>query len=74
MAVNKVPTGTVLKLEFNVGIGAGGNPVYRTKSLNNVKSAATDQALFDVAAAVADMQDYTLSGVSRVDNAQLAED
>lgn len=74
MAVNKVPTGSVLRLELNVGIGDNGNPVYRTKSLNNVKPAATDQDLFDVAAAIADMQDYTLNGISRVDSAQLAED
>ncbi|MDD4334159.1 MAG: DUF1659 domain-containing protein [Desulfotomaculaceae bacterium] len=74
MAINKVPTGSVLKLVFNVGIGNNGNPVFRTKSLNNVKSTATDQDLFDVAATVADMMDYTLSGISRVDNAQLAED
>lgn len=73
MAVNKVPTSSVLRLELNVGVDDGGNPVYRNKNLNNIKPAATDQDLFDVAAAIADMQAYTLNGISRVDSAQLAQ-
>lgn len=73
MAVNKVPTGSVVRLELNIGVDEKGNPVYRSKSLNNVKPAAADQDLFDVAEAIAGLQDYTLDGISRVDNADLAE-
>lgn len=73
MAVNKVPTSSVLRLELNVGVDVGGNPVYRSKNLNNVKPAAADQDLFEVAAAIADLQGYTLNGISRVDGAQLVQ-
>ncbi len=73
MAVNKVPANSVLRLELQVGVSAGGNPVYRNRNLNNVKSAAADQDLFDVATALAGLQGYTLNSISRVDSAQLVE-
>ncbi len=73
MAVNKVPANSVLRLELQVGVNTSGNPVYRNKNLNNAKSAASDQDLFDVATALAGLQGYPLSGISRVDGAQLVE-
>ena len=71
MAVNKVPVGCTLKLSFQTGVDGSGNPVFRTKSLNNVKVAATDQAIYDTAAALAGLQANTLDAVYRVDSANL---
>lgn len=73
MAVNKVPASSVLRLETQTGVDEGGNPVFRTKSLSNAKPAAADQDLFDVAASLAGLQEYTLTGISRVDSAELVE-
>lgn len=73
MAVSKVPANSVLRLELRVGVNAGGNPVYRNRSLNNVKPTASDQDLFDVAVALAGLQEYPLNGVSRVDGARLVQ-
>jgi hypothetical protein len=73
MAVNKVPTSSVLRLELNTGVDEGGNPVYRNKNLSNVKPAAADQDLFDAATALAALQGYTLNGISRVDGASLVQ-
>ncbi len=73
MAVSKVPGNSVLRLEVEVGVNTSGNPVYRNRSLNNVKPTASDQDLYDVGAALADLQEYPLNGISRVDGAQLIE-
>ncbi|MDD3654127.1 MAG: DUF1659 domain-containing protein [Desulfotomaculaceae bacterium] len=73
MAVTKVPVGTALKLKVNTGTDGSGNPVFRTKSLSNVKSTAADQDIYDVAVSLSGLQDYTLSSISRVDNAELME-
>jgi len=73
MAVSKVPANSVLRLELRVGVNASGNPILRRKSLNNVKPAASDQDLYDVAAALAALQEYPLNGISRVDDAQLIQ-
>lgn len=73
MAINKVPDNSVLRLELRVGVNTSGNPVYRNRSLNNVKSTATDQDLFDVATALAALQEYPLNSISRVDGAQLVQ-
>lgn len=73
MPVTKVQNNSVLRLELQVGVNAGGNPVFRTKSLSNVKPGASDQNLFDVAAALADLQEYPLNDIARIDSAQLTE-
>ncbi|OPX85338.1 MAG: hypothetical protein A4E53_03556 [Pelotomaculum sp. PtaB.Bin104] len=42
MAVTKVPAGAALKLKLNTGTDGSGNPIFRTKSLSNVKPTAAD--------------------------------
>ncbi|MDI6814204.1 MAG: DUF1659 domain-containing protein [Desulfitobacteriaceae bacterium] len=73
MPVNRVPGGTVLQLELQTGVDAQGNPVYRNKNLRYVKPDAVDQDVFDVAQALAGLQEYTLSKVSRIDANQLVQ-
>jgi len=64
MAVDRIPGGTVLQLEFQTGVDPEGNPVYRNKSLSSVRPEAADQDLFDVAVALAGLQEYTLNRIS----------
>ncbi|TEB06503.1 hypothetical protein Psch_00035 [Pelotomaculum schinkii] len=73
MAVTKVPGNSILRLVLHVGDSGSGSPILRNRSLTNVKSAASDQDIFDVATALADLQDYPLNGVTRVDNAALIQ-
>lgn len=73
MAVTKVPGVSTLRLELQTGTSGSGNPVYRIKSLSNVKPDAADQDIYAVAAAVAQLQDYPLHSINRVDSAQLID-
>ncbi len=73
MAVNSIPAGTVLRMQFQTGVDADGDPVYRNKSLNNVKTGATDQDLYNVAQALAQLQQHPLAAVLRIDSAALEE-
>ncbi len=73
MAVSKVPSTTVLRLVLQTGVDGEGNPVYRNKNLNNVRPGAADQDLFDVAQALAGLQEYPLAGVNRIDSARLVQ-
>ncbi|MDD3654837.1 MAG: DUF1659 domain-containing protein [Desulfotomaculaceae bacterium] len=73
MAVTKVPTGAALKLKLNTGTDGSGNPVFRTKSLSNVKPAAADADIYDVAVSLSGLQSHTLASISRVDSAELME-
>jgi hypothetical protein len=56
-----------------VGTDESGNPVFRNKSLNNVKATASDQDLFDAATALSGLQSYPLTAVSRIDSAGLLQ-
>ena len=71
--VNSIPTSSVLRLELQIGVSSGGNPVLRRRNLVNVKSTANDQDLFDIATAVGSLQKYPLYGIARVDTAQLIQ-
>lgn len=73
MAVNSIATGSVLRLQLQTGVDNNGDPVYRTKSLNNIKPEAADQDIFDVAGALAGLQQHVLADVLRVDSARLEE-
>lgn len=73
MPVNRVAGGTVLQLELQTGVDAQGNPVYRNKNLRFVKPDAADQDLYDVAQALAGLQEYPLYKVSRIDASQLVQ-
>ncbi|WP_027355840.1 DUF1659 domain-containing protein [Desulfofundulus thermocisternus] len=73
MAVNRVPGTTVLRLVLQTGMDDEGNPVYRNKNLNNIRPDAADQDLFDVAQALAGLQEYPLAGVNRIDNVRLLQ-
>jgi len=58
-------------MEFQTGVDVNGNPVFRNKSLNNVKVAAVDQNIYDTALALSGLQANTLNSVSRVDSSVL---
>jgi len=73
MAVENIATESVLRLQLQTGVDTNGNPVFRTKSLYNIKPDATDQDLFDVAQGLAGLQQYVLENVLRVDNARIEE-
>jgi len=72
MAVIKTPIAATIRLSLATGLNAQGAPILRQTNLNNVKSAAVDQDLFDVANAIVGLQDYTLNSITRVDTADLA--
>jgi len=71
MAIVKTPLGDTLELIVQTGTDEGGNPVYQTRRFRNVKPEATEQDVFDVAAALAGLQQHTLSSVQIVESASL---
>lgn len=73
MPVVKVPSGSTLRLQLRVGTDGNGSPVFRNKSLNNVKATAGDQDLFDAATALSGLQQHPLTGVARIDSAGLLQ-
>lgn len=60
MAITLVPQAGTISIKLQTGTNASGNPVYSTRNYGNVKVAATDQQLFDVASAIAGVVKYTL--------------
>ena len=74
MAVVKTPTNTTLRMVFQTGVNDNGDPVYRRRSMTNIKHNATDQYIYNVAETLAGLQGYNLAEVTRADNAQLSDD
>ena len=69
-----IPYNSRLSLIFQTGVDPNsGAPILKTKSYTNVKHDATDQDVYDVATAIANLQKYLLHEVQRTDKAKLTE-
>lgn len=65
-------TNSQLRLIFHEGNDLEtGDPIYKTKSFNNVKTNATADQLFEVAQALTSLQELPLSSVERRDNSEI---
>lgn len=73
MAVVKVPQATRLQIKVQTGISQAGNPVYRLRTLQNIKTSASDADLYAVADAISGLQANTVIGFARQDDANLMD-
>lgn len=71
MAVVKQPYACSIKLKYQSGVNASGDPVYVTRTYTKVKLGATDQDIYDVALALNGLQNNSLAGLFRVEDAEL---
>ena len=72
MAVVKTPQESRIGIKVANGTSASGAAQYKTLRFSNVKPASSDQDLFDVGVSIAGLQAATLAGISRTDEADLA--
>jgi len=73
MAVIASAKDTVMVVTIQTGLTAQGSPILSQRSFANVKSAAADQDVYDVATALYGLQEYALIGVRRENRVDLAE-
>lgn len=62
-----------LRLQFKTGINEKGDPTYKTKTFNNIKSTATATQLFSTAMALGSLSQYDLNSVERNDSFDIVE-
>lgn len=74
MAIIQMPDASRLILTLDDGVDGEGNPVTKTKSFNSVKPEASDEALFNIANSLAQLQTKPLVSIDRQDRAELADD
>jgi len=72
MAVIASAKDTVMVVTYQTGLTALGEPQLSQRSFANVKSAAADQDVYDVAAALYGLQNYPLTNVRRDNRVDLA--
>ncbi|MDI6711410.1 MAG: DUF1659 domain-containing protein [Bacillota bacterium] len=73
MAVTSMPLGSALLVQVQTGVDGSGNPVVRTRRWSNVKAAATDQDVFDVANVIAGLQAHPVVDIVRQDSEDLEQ-
>jgi hypothetical protein len=74
MAVSAIPLTARLQLRLNTGLDDNFNPIYRTRTFSNVKTAADNEDLFELAEEIGSLQLHTLDAVRRVDEYELEEE
>ncbi|GAB3805789.1 DUF1659 domain-containing protein [Virgibacillus kimchii] len=71
MAIQEMMSSS-LQLVFSAGIDEeSGEPVYRTRSFNNVKTTADAEQLYAVATAMAGLQELPLYNIHRRDSSEI---
>ena len=73
MAVIKMQQAARLQIKVQTGLNASGAPVYRVRSLQNLKNAAADASVYAVAQGLASLQQHTLTTISRQDESSLID-
>ena len=71
MAVTKAPQESRIGIKVVNGVSATGGNVFKTLGFSNVKPAALDQDVYDVAASLAGLQAKSLVSIVRTDTANL---
>ncbi|GAB6158814.1 DUF1659 domain-containing protein [Desulfotomaculum varum] len=74
MAVVKQSYSCSMKLRYQNGVNAQGDPVFINSTYSKVKVTAADQDIYDVAQAINSLQSRTLVAVNRVDDNQLVSE
>ena len=73
MAVVRNADASRLMVRVQTGVSSTGKPVLKNRTFAGVKAAAADEAVYEVAGALAGLQLHPLDAVLREDNGTLAE-
>ena len=65
MALNMVSMDYTLQLKFNIGEDGDGKVITRTRTLNRIRPEASDEDLYEMALALANLQQYDLADIIR---------
>lgn len=60
-----------LRIEYNVGVDGKGEPIYKAKNYNNLKTSATPNGIQAVSQVIASLQQHTLASVQRNSNYEI---
>lgn len=71
MAVVKVPQAAKLVLKVQTGTSESGNPVYRMRTYQNLKTDALDADIHAIGQGIASLQQYPVNAIVRVDEGNL---
>ncbi len=74
MAVNATPLNSTLVIEYQTGATSTGSPVLRQKSLNYLRSDATEEAVYNVAMALFSLVEHPVTSVLLRRNFELIEE
>ncbi|WP_042271279.1 DUF1659 domain-containing protein [[Clostridium] dakarense] len=71
LVITKNPSG--LKMRFDCGKNENGKTVVKNKTYSNVKATASNEDVYEVATAIANLQEHTLMEVCKIDNTSIEE-
>jgi len=74
MAVVGMPLSSTLVVVYQTGLTPAGGPVLKQKSLSDVKSNATEQAVYDAAHALFGLTQYSVTDVLYRKNFELIDE
>lgn len=74
MAIIANQSNSKFKLVLNAGVDGNNKNITKNKTFANVKPAATNESIFNVASALADLQSYTLTNIVKYEEYDLLQE
>jgi hypothetical protein len=71
--VNEIISNSQIQMVLDHGLDIEGNPIFKNKNFNNVKTTATPDGLYAVATALVPLQQHVLSTLERSNTYTIVE-
>lgn len=71
MAAVTTKSSTSIVLRYKTGVDTGGNDIVKNQKIAKVKVTASDDNILAVGNAIGALLEYTLTGVSKIDESQI---
>ena len=65
MALSVIDLPNQIRIRISVGTNSSGNPIYRFRTINNVKPTASNEDVYQVGLAIAGLQRHPVEGIYR---------
>lgn len=74
MAIVANQADSKFKLVLNAGMDENNKEIIKSKTYSNVKATASNESIFEVASALAELQEYTLTNIVKYEEYDLVDE
>ncbi len=71
--IEKISMPSSIRLKYLIGVDTDGKDMFKTRSINNITSSATDEIVYGLKAMLEEVQNSPISEFKRIETSKLTE-